>query len=536
MTRVRAETRIRVYQIDREDTLSSPTAADCVFDPDARRSIRSYNMTGMTNRPVLIVLILAVLLGAASFFVLRKPTGGQPSQPISWLKGLDVTQLRSVQFDWGNASPIANIMREPATGEWLLVRVGTPARPIGVERLRPFLRLLSDLAPLEGETGAKPPEAAITLTLALANDTTHTIRIGSSPLGGKVVAAIDDDRAPRVMMIDDGIRRMVQAESLLAWRDTQFFPRSGLDPSRVRIDANAATLQLSRVQGRWGIVSPLSAPASEPAMKALIRELATLKGARLLDDVDASSDVVGAQTPSAIIRLESDLRIPRGNDVDRRTLVEELRIGKPADLGSGSFYATSSASITDPASGSSAVIWGPTTLTVSKDVVASLSISPTTFVSKRSVPFPGADVRSIALAADGGPMGSELAPPSPATPTTTFRQGARGWEALVASSTPDSLPKPLEGAAAAGIAGLVRALCDIDSGAIGTVVNAEATTIALCTIEGVGSNGSTIARVGEATEAGKKVLVVQVGSVLRVYQDEWAAGLIAWLHEQIATP
>lgn len=491
-------------------------------------------MPGMTNRPVLIVLILAVVLGAASFFVLRKPAGGQPSQPIAWLKGLDVTQLRSVQFDWGNGSPIANIIREPVTGEWLLIRVGTPARPIGVERLRPFLRLLSDLAPLEGEKGAKPPEAAITLSLVLSNDTTRTIRVGSSPLGGKVVAAIDDEGGPRVMMIDDGIRRMVQPESLLAWRDARFFPRAGLDPSRVRVEANGTTLQLSRVQGRWGVASPLNAPASDEAMKAMIRQLAVLKGERLLDEVDPSSDVVGVTNASATLRLESDLRIPRGNDVDRRTLVEEFRIGKPADLGGGSFYATSSASLLDPTSGTSAVVWGPTTMTVSKDVVASLAMSPTTFVSKRSVAFPGADVRSIALASDASVMGGELKPLTTEAANRKFRQGAKGWEALGASSAPDSLPKTLEGADAAGVAGLVRALCDVDSAGIGTVVNAEAKTIALCTIDGVGSNGSVIARIGEASEGGKAVLVVQVGTVLRVYQDEWAGGLIGWLKEQVA--
>jgi hypothetical protein len=534
MTRVRAETRIRVFKIDREDTLSSPTAADCVFGPDARRSVRCYNMPGMTNRPVLIVLILAVVLGAASFVVLRKPATAQTSQPIAWLKGLDVTQLRSVQFDWGNGAPVANIMREPATGEWLLLRVGSPARPIGVERLRPFLRLLSDLAPLEGEKGARPPEAPITLTIALSNDTTHMIRIGSSPLGGKVVAAIDDEGTPRVMMIDDGIRRMVQAESLLAWRDAKFFPRSGLDPSRVRVEANGTALQLSRVQGRWGVVSPLSAPASDEAMKALIRQLATLKGERLLDEVDAASDVVGVSNASAALRLESDLRIPRGNDVDRRTLVEEFRIGKPADLGGGSFYATSTASLVDPTTGTTVVIWGPTTLTVSKDVVASLSMSPTTFVSKRSVPFPGADVRDVQISVDAGSLGGELVPSTADALRRKFRQSAKGWQSLSGPSESEALPKSLEGADAAGVAGLVRALCDIDAGGVGTIVNAEAKTVATCMIEGVGSNGSVVVRIGEANEGGKAVLVVQVGTVLRVYQDEWAGGLIGWLKEQVA--
>ena len=69
---------------------------------------------------------------------------------------------------------------------------------------------------------------------------------------------------------------------------------------------------------------------------------------------------------------------------------------------------------------------------------------------------------------------------------------------------------------------------------VGTVVNAEAKTVATCMIEGVGSNGSVIARIGEAEEGGKAVLVVQVGTVFRVYQDEWAGGLIGWLKEQVA--
>jgi hypothetical protein len=488
-----------------------------------------YYNTPMSKGPVLIVVLIALLLGAASFFVLKNPAASQGPEPVAWLAGLDMTQLRSVQVDWGKGQGMASLLREPTTGEWLLVKPGTPSRPIGVERVRPFLRLLNDTARAPNEPGVKVPSEGTLLSFAMADATTREIRVGSSPLGGKVVASIQDGRSPRIVMIDDGIRKMVQPDSLLAWRDTRLVPRSGIEPSRIRIETPRGKLEFARVQGHWGITQPFPCPASEDAIKALIRQIATMKGERLLDDVPADGPIVGADSPSSYLRLESDLRIAREGGTDRRTLVEEIRVGKPSDLGSASFYVFSGATLVDPGTGKQTPLWGPSTLTITKESLDTIGVDVSAYASRRAVPMPGADVNAITLSPDSSPFSEDrAAATTSSTELTKFKLSLKGWESVSA----DGSIRAIEGADAAGIAGLVRALADVDSAAVGTSPSADVSSLASCVVAGVDEVSTTV-RLGYATDAGHPVLIVRTGKVARVYNEEWAVGLIAWIRAHI---
>lgn len=485
----------------------------------------------MSKGPVIAVLILALVLGGATFFVLKRPAVAPPPQPIAWLAGLDANQIRSIQVEWGTKEPAINLMKDGTTGEWLLTRAGSSPWPVRVELLRPFLRLLNDIAKVDAETGARKPAGGTTVTFALLDNTSRTIRVGDSPLGGKVLAAIDDVKEPRLVQIDDGIRKMLFPQSLLAWREARLIPRSGVEPSRITLETAKGRILLARVLGRWAISTPIVCPASDDTLKSLIRQIASMRGERLLDDVAANSPIVGADAPIATIRFESDLRIPSGDTVERRTLVEKILVGKPADMSGQSFYASVSASMLDPTTNDESPLWGPATMTISKEKLDTILVDPSLYASKRAIAIPGADVNAVTLWANSKPFTTE--PDGPLTPSagaTKFRLSARGWGVLDSAGA----AKPLEGTEAAGIAGLVRALGDVDSAAVGTQPSAEISSLAACLVEGVGGAGSTTVELGSASDGGRAILIVRTGKVVRVYNEEWAAGLIAWIQGQVS--
>lgn len=493
----------------------------------------------MSKGPVIVVLILAVLLGGLTFFVLKKPTPTSGEQPVAWLASLDASQVKALRVLWEDGKPGAQFSREPVTGEWLLTAPGTTPWPVAVERMRPFLRLMNDVARVPAEADASLSGGSTTLEFAMVDGSARTVRIGSAPLGGKVLAMIDTkgegSSDSRGVLIDDGIRKMVQPESLVAWRDARLVPRAGVEPSRVYLENAATKLAISRVQGRWGITSPMICPASEDAMKALVRQIASMKGDRIMDEVDANGPIVGASEPVLVVRLESDLRITSGSDIQRRTLVEEVRVGKPADMSGVNYYATVAASVTDAATNASTALWGPTTIVIPKDKLETLKADVAAYASKRSLPFPGADVNGISLALDAEPMGAAISGASgateipPANVGHQFKLTLKGWAAMDSSGG----VLPLEGASAAGVAGLARALGDIDSAAIGSTASEEVRPLARCTVTGVGGAGSETVRLGVGTDAGRTILVVQNGPVFRVYNDEWVAGLVGWIRSVV---
>lgn len=484
----------------------------------------------MSKGPVIVVLILALLLGGATFFVIKRPAAAPPPQPIAWLAGLDANQIRSFQVEWGPREPVASFVREATTEEWMLTRAGTKAWPVRVELLRPFLRLLNDVGRLDAQNGTRGPADGTRVSFALTDNTTRTIRVGDSPLGGRVPAAIDDTAGPRVVQIDDGIRRMLRPESLLGWREARLIPRSGVEPSRVTLETGKGRVSMARVQGRWALISPLACQASDDAMKTLVRQIASMRGERLMDEVAADGPIVGADAPIATIRLESDLRIPHGDTVERRTLVEEVRVGKSADMGGAVLYAAVGARLLDPATNTESSLWGPTTITISKEKLDAIPVEPSVYASKRAIPMPGADVNAVTLWADSKTFASDAAGPMvPPTDARKFTLSAKGWNLLHATHA----ARPLEGADAAGVAALVRALGDVDSAAVGTQPSAEISSLACCVVEGVGGAGSMTVELGSATDGGRAILVVRTGKVVRMYNEEWAGGLIAWIRGQM---
>lgn len=184
-----------------------------------------------------------------------------------------------------------------------------PASPGAV---RAALRAAGDIASLEsaGDTPSQPPTNVITLTLD--DGTPYTLAISDTAIGGKHTVVLNGNRTVRapaelVATLTAGPR---------SWRDTSLFPNAGPDVTRLYIrqpatDTDPAReIDLTRTAGRWLIVSPALARASEEAMRSAIGRVASSSIARFLDDAPADLES-GLDEPDFVITVEA------GDDVRR---------------------------------------------------------------------------------------------------------------------------------------------------------------------------------------------------------------------------
>ncbi len=477
----------------------------------------------VNKTPIFIVLALALGLGVAAYVLLTGQEPAKGPEPVAWLASLDEGRVPSLKIRWEGGGE-ALVAREASTGLWLLRVDATAPWPVPVQRMRPLLRLLADVGRLVPGPG-REPASATHVEVSLSDGTSRTIRFSDSPLGGRTLAMIEEGPGKvRYAEVDDGIRKALARDSLLGWREPQVLPHEGVDPSRIRVENGRGRLALSRVQNRWALTMPYTAPASPEAVIKLVRQIAGLASDRFLIATAPDDESLGADNPSTFVRLETDLRLDHGDQVDRRTLVEEIRVGRSADLAGTTLHSVVSARLVDPATNQERVLWGPVDLVLSREKVEHLVTLGDGYLSPRSSQLAAADVAGLTLEPLRGSMESDA--PASAGERRRFRLAIEGWSSIDEGGQ----AKRLEKADAAQVAALVKALCELPAGRAGTGLPEATRPVARALMQSsAGGAGETL----WLGVAGDGALVVRAGTIVRAYAEPWAAGLVQWLRTQL---
>jgi len=478
---------------------------------------------GVNRTPIFIVLALAVGLGVAAFVLLRGPEAPKAPEPVAWLASLDEGRVPSLKVVWEGGGE-AHITRDAWTGAWLLrVDAGAPW-PIPAQRVRPLLRLLADVGRAAPGPG-RAPASSTRLEVSLADGTARSIRFSDSPLGGRTLAEIMvEPGSVRYAEVDDGLRKALSRDSLLGWREACVLPHEGVDPSRIRVENARGRLALARVQNRWSLTTPFAAPASPEGVVKLVGQIAGLTSDRFLVATASNDEALGANNPSTFVRLETDCRLDHGDQVDRRTLVEEIRVGRSADMAGAAMHAVVCAVLVDPATNQEKALWGPVDLVLPKEKVAALVTDGARYVSPRSSQSAAADVVGLTFEALRGSLDGEA--PASGNERRRFRLSIEGW----ASVDPSGQAKRLEKQDAAQVAALVRALCELPAARVGTEAPEGVRPVARVLMQGPSGGAGEALALGVA---GDGALVVRSGVVFRSYVEPWTAGLVRWLASQV---
>lgn len=401
----------------------------------------------MNKKGVLLALVMTALLGVAAWWLTR-PAGTDTARPPGpLLPMVDPTAVQSVTVSWGERRGL--VLRPDASVDaWMMSENGTQAPwswPVEAETVRGAIRLLCAAEAVQASGAVIRPGGA-TVSLDLPGGAKIVVACSADALAGRAAAKVTRaDGVSEEVLIPESVARLFEARAIESWRTRRALPLAA-GPSRIRILGSSSSCELSRAGGTWGVVEPGLGRADEPAIADLLARLAGLEFERFSEGADGAADT-GLTGDAPEIRVEADRRAIQGETVDRRTVVQAIRVGGRADLsGAGVFLEARGAEVRTPG-GETLAAWGPVVGVGDAKKLAAISADPLMYLDRRAVWAPMADVTGVAfLSEDPGAVGAVV----------MISREAQGWRWSHAGG--EASPMPLEDVRP--LEALLRLLCE----------------------------------------------------------------------------
>jgi hypothetical protein len=267
----------------------------------------------MSKTALALLLGVGVALGIGLYVASQSPSAStSPTQtPALQITPADVVGL-TIRTD-----TTAHDLARERGGSWSYA--GWPVNPEGPSRA---LRALDALASAESFDG--DASGGLQITLRMHDGGAHTIVFDTQPIAGMIAASVDGGDAVRVpSTIIDAFGNPG------SWRQRGAFPGvRASEASRIVIsDAEGATLEFAKLDGRWRLRRPFPARVNTTALQTLTGLLDNLVIQQFLDAAPPASTTQLGQ-PRLTLRIERDVRAaaPDGS-VSTRVASVGLRVG-----------------------------------------------------------------------------------------------------------------------------------------------------------------------------------------------------------------
>ncbi len=470
----------------------------------------------MPKAAVLVALVIAVSLSVIAYLTLHRPP--PPVLNSRLLSDVDPAQVDSVRVLPADGQLIE--FRAGREGVEWFVTSGLPAErfettpwPASASRVRAAIRLLCDLkveSPRDDAIGAEAKATSVGLSSTeLGKMGTALVRIAEGSVAGRTnivrtgigTASAESNFAQAFAMTD-----------LSLWREPLVFSLSPQDWSRVEISGKDSAIVLSRVGRAWALQKPVVSSADSVAVDKAVKALSGATMVRFVEKPEP--DVLKSfDNPVAIVTTEFERREQAGDKVQRRAIVQELRVGPPADVAGTTVLCRASAWSRDLSTNSTTPLWGPAIVVVDASALANLASDPASYVSRVSLRAPLADVFQIAIS-DRADTNSK---------PRAFARTAGGWRPVGAVTiTPDEA-KNLQ---------LFLSLFGEERASKVTLKLAETwtptTQVAFKSSEGVVVQELSLGVVRAAGTNATTGLVTFDGTAYRVYESKQITGLAEW--------
>ncbi len=480
----------------------------------------------MDRKAAIIVVLVALALAGVALLVTMEKKGPSPgARAPAWVERLSAQDVRAIRVRWRDGR-VGEVALSPESRAWIVRVEGVAPWPAEAQRVRAALRLIEELAarPIHAG-GAGEDEGATTVGVVVgeASDgapAEHELRIGSGAIAGQAVVSFPGSGVR--VMADDALRRIFEREALAAWRDARVIAREAFEPSRIALEMGVGEAQgrvaLQRTRGRWGLATPVAAPADPKAIERLRAQIAGLSLSRVLDGASPGDPALGLDRPTAVATCETDLRALEGDAVRRWRLVERLTVGGNADVTGSGLFVMAEARYIDESGERPA--WGPLIGVADRARLEAIAGSPAEYASRSSLDAPPADVVELALEparawdADGPRAGGASRQES-----RRFRRGIDGWTGEGAA---------LSESDRARLDSLVSLLGERRADAVALSLDrllapgVEARPLVLVRA------GSESVVVGLAGDATGEVVVVLAGACVRAYHWAEAGQIVRW--------
>ena len=350
---------------------------------------------------------------------------GTEGQQIAQLfdRGLESVDRMDIESGTGESIIIERVSGAAAE-TWTIRRGSAAPWPVESGRARAFLRVLSEVSgPEIPDQSGSQTDSEIRLTLRDATgDTIGAARFGANRIAGLGDAWVDGPDGVRGLRVPDVVNRALAGDAPMAWRDRRTFPGLASDLSRLTIRTPDGEIELARVEGRWGMRSPVVGRADAGVIEGVIRTLQTMECDRFVGgDASAFPD-----SPRIALTADTDRRGPDG-----RTRVVESRTLELGGVAPGGGVYLARLGGTRAASGSQGAdpLYGPQIVELRADRLSGVPGTVDAYLSRTVVAEPASDIGQLSMSslADTADTGK------PTTGAiTTYRRTASGsgWGVL----------------------------------------------------------------------------------------------------------
>lgn len=455
-----------------------------------------------------VVSGVALMLATVAGYVVLRPPPAPPADRVTWLRTLDAAGVTRLIVSRPGTPVPDEIWREDGSDLWLVRSGRGIGWPVPADRVRACLSILA-------QAGAEPPASSQEFPAEAVRVVLHTpggeraLRLAPGSLGGYSRVWIEEGDGGGVGVLADArLPAMFEPASIEAWREAAVMPGAA-DASRARLEASGSAVGVARTQGKWSLTAPIAAPGDAQGIAELLASFSRIRATRFVEGLDDATTGLGA--PSSYIRTETDIRTTEGGDVRRRTLVQELRVGGPADAAGATAFVRAEARWEESGRPSTPA-WGPTVAIVESVALAGITTRPDPLIGRQSLRTPSEDVRGVWMH-DATAPGAKA---EPGPPRVKLSRTLDGWQ-WEQSPAAVALTKEQAG----GLGGLLRMLADVPASAAMVTPLKDVRPLAVVSIVNAGVPIETVS-LGTATltlgTAGPQVVIVATnGPVHRVY-------------------
>lgn len=331
-------------------------------------------------KAVIAAVVLALGLGGILFLVnsgAKTPKG--PPPPVVVFDPATVSALRIALP--GQDEQTAS---RSADGSWTttLGAMDWPLNPAGPQDLVARLAAMTPAPIAKDGKAPADPASPLSITIALRDGKSHTLRFGVDAAGGLVPAKVND--APAIL-VDAAIAQSARNPGIAGWRVLSALPGTSADTARVTITAGETTLGFAREQGRWSLRRPVTARADQRAVSELVGRLGRLGIERIIDKPTTTDrTAAGLDKPRMVIQVERDIQTG-GPTITMGVKGRELYVGKTAGSGAtSSVYASPERA-------------GNVLFTVPADAIASISTNARAYLANTATDVSPSDVQILSV-------------------------------------------------------------------------------------------------------------------------------------------
>ena len=229
------------------------------------------------KKSTLIVVIVAIALGAFVYFYDSKRSVAPPTDEASWKPAFTV-----------NADQITGLTLASATGKTVFARQGKDwqiTQPVstradqtsisGIVNGLSSAKIRRSFAPTDSLSKYGLAQPAVTIDFQQKGGMEHTIRLGDKDFSGNVVYALIDasrnvDLLP-VSLLDETDKPLSQL------RDRSLLELNGSEITGITIDDPNGTIAVTKKSSTWEIAKPKAVLADSSAVDSLASALSTDK-------------------------------------------------------------------------------------------------------------------------------------------------------------------------------------------------------------------------------------------------------------------